>query len=834
MSLTFSSSDPKHSLQSSAASKKSDVHRGRSRPDATKHRSPLEGRKVVAPQPASSRSDLRRQRQRPRHVYGGHDDRVSESHWAIVVALVASLSIVIAFFVFVALAFATRTEDKSRQLEYCETPACRAFAQLLAASVDATREPCDNFYKFVCGKWRSSQSVYQEHVSRFYEELATALRDTRTLAKVETVSGKAAILYAGCESVLLGGNDDLEGFREVLSQAEIVWPNLESTPDVLATTYRIRKYFDIASLLKITKLAKSARDSSNISEFLLEPGDIIKPKNAVNKLSYINHKFYILVVGAVAGPNSSFEATISHDEAVRLGEDFRKTIIPLLHRPVLASPSANPENLSSYAPQFSVTRWRYFFAKHFNTSGRAIVVNVTDVEYLTAYGNLTAKWNEDVMVWFTSWLAVAEIAPFMSKEIALYSFATKATTESAPRHCLELSERLLLGAATFSAYVNKAFTKDVLEEIRASTLALLAPIQTTMVESSWLNSPSIYDIVNATKFFSLLIQSSRYEQELDPNLRDNETESIARKWVNAVRLRRELMDDGVSFPLTRHLEDVHAEPSYTFFLSATGTVGLPLYAPMLPMYERGLTRGMRFGTLGVMFAQATFRGLLATLSQDNASHTADHLRCFSGPSGNGSYNVRYDRAIPLEMLEEFLEVVFPYSDRNHLDFEPRLAEIQVFFVSMCYLLCGPEVGSAKFEQACNEAVRQSRIKRHKAGDTSSELVTSDTPSALVKLLRLGVENMKLDPLKLPDKSVKVPVLGGIKLHNGSLSGLGSIRSTGPNYVRSDDRGLELHLDMGTGRLAINYTTTISVLFLSVDVYIFVDADSTRITLTINE
>ncbi|KAH7985207.1 hypothetical protein HPB52_024262 [Rhipicephalus sanguineus] len=312
------------------------------------------------------------------------------------------------------------------------------------------------------------------------------------------------------------------------------------------------------------------------------------------------------------------------------------------------------------------------------------------------------------MVWCTSWLAVAEIAPYMSKEIALHRFTSKATTESAPRHCLELSERLL-GAATFSAYVNKAFTKDVLEEIRASTLALLAPIQTKMVKSSWLISPSIYEIVNATEFFSLLIQARRHEQELDLNLKDNKTESIARKWVNAVRLRRELMDNGTAFPLTRHLEDVHAEPSYSFFHSATGTVGLPLYAPMLPMYERGLTRGMRFGTLGMMFAQATFRGLLARVSQDNASHTADHLRCFWGPSGNGSYNERYDRAVPLEMMEEYFEVVFPYSDRNHLDFEPRLAEIHVFFISMCYLLCGPEVGSAKFQQACNEAVRHSRL-----------------------------------------------------------------------------------------------------------------------------
>ncbi|KAH6924925.1 hypothetical protein HPB50_026531 [Hyalomma asiaticum] len=106
--------------------------------------------------------------------------------------------------------------------------------------------------------------------------------------------------------------------------------------------------------------------------------------------------------------------------------------------------------------------------------------------------------------------------------------------------------------------------------------------------------------------------------------------------------------------------------------------------------------------------------------------------------------------------------------------------------------------------------------------------------ALVKILRLGVKNMKLDPLVLSDMSLKVPVLGGIELHNGSLSGLSSIRSTGPNYLTSDNRGFEMHVDMGTGRLAMNYTTTLSMLFWSVDVYVFVNVDSTRITFTINE
>ncbi|KAH7965513.1 hypothetical protein HPB49_008524 [Dermacentor silvarum] len=682
---------------------------------------------VSATKPASRRLDPPRQRQRVRLVYGGHDQRVSESHWAIVVALVASLSIVVAFFVFVALAFATRSYEANHGLEYCDTPACRGFVQLLTASMDTSSEPCDNFYRFVCGNWKSSRSAYQEHLSKFFEELATALRDARAMDSEKTVSGKAASLYAGCESVLLGGNDDIDSFREVLSQAQLVWPKLEGTPDVLAATFRIKKYFDIASLLKITRLTKSAPDSSTESIFLLEPGDILERKSATHNLSCNNNKFYNsstmwtnastnyefynLVLSVVAGPNSSHEFLILHDSFVRIGKDFRKAIQPMTNRTVLARPSTDTGNLSKFAPHFNETRWSDFFSNSFNADNGNIVVNVTDVDYLTAYSNLTSKWNESVMVWCTSWLAVAEMAPFMSKDIALHKFTPEATGESAPRHCLELTERLL-GAATFSAYAIKAFTKDVLEEIRSSTLALLAPIQTKMVKSAWLVSPNIYDIVDAADFLSVLIQARTYQQELGANLTHNNTESIARNWVSAVSLRSELLDKAATFSRTTHLEDVHTEPSYSFFTAATSTIRLPLYASMLPMYDRGLTRGVRFGTLGVLFAQATFRGLLARLSQGNASHPGDHLRCFSGPSGNGSYCLDYDRAVPLEMLEDLLEQVLPLSGRNQLDLEPPLEEMQAFFVSMCYLLCSPEDGrdnSVKSKRACNEAVRQSRL-----------------------------------------------------------------------------------------------------------------------------
>ncbi|KAK8788175.1 hypothetical protein V5799_022045 [Amblyomma americanum] len=620
----------------------------------------------------------------------------------------ASTSIVIAFFVFVALAFATRPPEPGQRLERCDTPACRGFAQLLAASVDTAKEPCDNFYRFVCGKRKSSHSVYEEQLSYFFEDLATVLRDTRALTDEQTVSGKAASLYASCESVLVGGNEDLDGFREVLRGAQLVWPMLDIAPDLLATTFRIKKHFDITSLLKITRLARAARTYSEAWQFLLEPGDIFGLTRRRN-VAHANSKFYSVVVSAVAGPNASAEPPLSYNDIAGIEEDLLDAVTPLFSKKPVESPWTDIGNLSVMMPYFGEQRWRDFFANHFGASDGTVVINVTNVDYVSAYDNLTQKWNESTMVWCTSWLAVAEMAPYMSKNIALHRFIDEATVDSAPRHCLELSERIL-GAAVFSSFVNKTFVVEVVEDIRRATVALLAPFQDKNVKSAWLVSPSVYEVVNASEFFWMLQQVDAYQRELDASLVDrNGTDSIARNWVSAVRLRDRIVDGGAFFVRTAYLEDVYEESSYSFFSSRSSSIRLPLYASMLPIYEYGLTEGIKLGTLGVLFAQAVFMALLARIGPDNTSASNDRLRCFSGPSGNGTYSREYDRAVPLEMLEEFLERVLPSTRGSQLDLPPRFEETQTFFLSMCYLLCNPDVGGAKFERACNEAVRHSRL-----------------------------------------------------------------------------------------------------------------------------
>ncbi|KAH7937956.1 hypothetical protein HPB49_018222 [Dermacentor silvarum] len=76
--------------------------------------------------------------------------------------------------------------------------------------------------------------------------------------------------------------------------------------------------------------------------------------------------------------------------------------------------------------------------------------------------------------------------------------------------------------------------------------------------------------------------------------------------------------------------------------------------------------------------------------------------------------------------------------------------------------------------------------------------SGDTTTAFVKIIRLAVEILKLDPLQLPDLSLEVPMLGGITLHDGSLTGLSTVRRTGSNSSQLMIKGSKFRLTWERG------------------------------------
>ncbi|KAH7937136.1 hypothetical protein HPB49_008099 [Dermacentor silvarum] len=92
----------------------------------------------------------------------------------------------------------------------------------------------------------------------------------------------------------------------------------------------------------------------------------------------------------------------------------------------------------------------------------------------------------------------------------------------------------------------------------------------------------------------------------------------------------------------------------------------------------------------------------------------------------------------------------------------------------------------------------------------------------------------MDPLTMPNLTLEIPELGDIKIHDGHLSGLGTIQRTGSNFICADDAGLKVQLDVGLEQMALNCGAVISTPILTQDVNISMNAERACISAKIKE
>ncbi|KAH6924924.1 hypothetical protein HPB50_026530 [Hyalomma asiaticum] len=99
---------------------------------------------------------------------------------------------------------------------------------------------------------------------------------------------------------------------------------------------------------------------------------------------------------------------------------------------------------------------------------------------------------------------------------------------------------------------------------------------------------------------------------------------------------------------------------------------------------------------------------------------------------------------------------------------------------------------------------------------------------------MGIELLQMDPLTMPNISMPIPILGDIKLYDGSFTGLSTIQRTGPNWIRADDNGLSVMLGMGIGKMDISCGIGISTSLMSQGIYMSMNTKKACISAHVNE
>ncbi|XP_077553636.1 neprilysin-2-like [Haemaphysalis longicornis] len=117
----------------------------------------------------------------------------------------------------------SRSREGWRQYDYGEE---------VLKSIDTAVEPCEDFYRFVCGRWNNSHPGHENEFTRLYTDLVAAAIQKLALSRQRDMRQLTVVEYAGealryCLMTYVLKLDDLTPFHTVLQEYPFTWPRIE-------------------------------------------------------------------------------------------------------------------------------------------------------------------------------------------------------------------------------------------------------------------------------------------------------------------------------------------------------------------------------------------------------------------------------------------------------------------------------------------------------------------------------------------------------------------------------------------------------------------------------
>ncbi|XP_050031893.2 neprilysin-2-like [Dermacentor andersoni] len=151
----------------------------------------------------------------------------------------------------------------------CFAPDCYDFPNELAMAMDASVDPCTDFYQFSCGRWSKVHPVDTNQFTslqrKIFFSLYTDIRRQPSLAQSRS-GEKSAQALRMCEDIFANREENLEGLRAFLGDHGLGWPDapLESAEfNVLDTLVGLSLESDVHVLFQV-KLVPNFRQDDRL------------------------------------------------------------------------------------------------------------------------------------------------------------------------------------------------------------------------------------------------------------------------------------------------------------------------------------------------------------------------------------------------------------------------------------------------------------------------------------------------------------------------------------------------------------------------------------------
>ncbi|KAH7965046.1 hypothetical protein HPB49_003094 [Dermacentor silvarum] len=505
----------------------------------------------------------------------------------------------------------------------CASDGCSRHARLIAAKVNASMDPCEDFEAFACSRWTAATEHY-DYASAVTSALAgdwfDDFRASMMAGALQIPTGRrviAALDSCTTESTSKGFAEGLTVLKGFMSRLRISWPE-ESFSEAnplgvlldMAYNWRLGLWFDAASL------HKSMNNGECRHVILLSPGTFVifwypyqRSVSALDYEDYWNH-FY-----RTMEPD---RPQLTAEEIARIAsvETGVFTELTAVTNSTLQEPAeVSLADMERFTNTVSSNQWIVELNKAIRPDDpftAASTLVVSDVGLLRTIGNLFSRYTRREILRHISWFFIQVFAGLADRRL-LVSKVGHEGRAWLYRHIFCATEvEAAFKALVVALYVVPRFSKPLRQEISDQLSEVVTSAIRLLSNVSWadeLSKRAAVRKLQSVKTLLWLPDSLLTEAALSKmysNFSLNESSFIS-YFLNAyensrILIKRDTYAEALSLPLNFVLPFVN----YDYIAN---TVSIAMAALSAPLYSANATAAMFYGGLGFSYAMAVVRAL---------------------------------------------------------------------------------------------------------------------------------------------------------------------------------------------------------------------------------
>ena len=387
----------------------------------------------------------------------------------------------------------------------CRTVECASLVRLLQTNMDATVDPCENFYNFACGGWvknaklPADSSSYGQLNVLFNERVEAELKrilqnDTVRSGEVEAVS-KVKEIYRLCNDMEAINRAEAKPVLDLINATggwNLVDGGRAGEWSINSTSFAREKLYSSSAFFRFFVSV----DDKNSSRFIIKiiqgalslPG-ILYIRNNVTAIN--SFREYFIKVMSLINPTVS-------NETYRMAADgiinFEKRLVWIQSNPAaLNNPSKvynkmTLRNLVQQWPDYDwVSSFQYIFSQHNVSIGENEEVVVITPHYFQRLSAIFQNTSVDTLENYAKWQFISFFIPYLSQPFldAYYIFQHIGEPKRT-KTCIQFVQ-LAYPMATARPYIESVYPVKRLDSIREMVKEVTDAFRKRINQKDWLD-----------------------------------------------------------------------------------------------------------------------------------------------------------------------------------------------------------------------------------------------------------------------------------------------------------------------------------------------------------